>query len=132
VLGSLTQRLLVVRPIMQRRGIKVCAVGPNERVHLRIDADSAEQHHIPERRIQFAGQDRLEVDGLGRSVLEVNPESVRRYDLETNHAMDGMVHMITLAAQLGAGLFPAVVFPRTTATTPVDSFFAKRFGLARL
>jgi hypothetical protein len=36
--GSLKQRLLVQGPIMQRRWIKVCPIGPNQRVHLRINA----------------------------------------------------------------------------------------------
>lgn len=77
MLGSLTQRLLVVRPIMQDRGIKVGAIGPNQRVHLSINADLVEQPHISEGRIQFTGQDGFEIDGLGRGVFEVNPQSVR-------------------------------------------------------
>jgi hypothetical protein len=115
VLGSLTQRLLVVRPITQRRGIKVSAVGPNPRAHLKIDADSVEQHHISERRILFTGQDRLEVDGLSRSVLEVDPQSAGRHNLEINYAMDGMAHTIILAAQSDAGFFLVVASPNRPA-----------------
>jgi hypothetical protein len=105
----------MVRPIMQRRGVKVCAIWPNQRVHLGVNADLIEQPHVSERGIQFTGQDRLKVDGLNRSVVELNPQRIRHQDFEADYAMDGMAHRIILAAQSGVGFFLAVVFPNRPA-----------------
>ncbi len=86
--ASLTQRLLVYRLIIP-----------------------VEQLQVTERRVQFTGLNRLEVDGLDCSVVEANPQSIRRHDLETNNAIDGMAHRFILAAQSAAGFFLAVEFP---------------------
>ena len=100
---------------MQRRGIKVCPVRPNQCVHLGVNADLVEQSHVSKRGIQFTGQDRFEVDELRRSVVELNPQDVRRQNLETDYAMDRMTHRFILAAQSGVGPFLAVMFPNRPA-----------------
>jgi hypothetical protein len=89
----------MVWPIVQHTGVKVCAIRPYQRVHLSVNANLIEQLHVSEWRKQFTCQDRFKVDGLDRSVLESNPQRVRRQDFEADHAMYGVEHWSILAAQ---------------------------------
>jgi|GEM_PF-2879054 len=45
--GTFNQRLNVLGPIMQRCGIKVCAVGPNQGANFRIKLDLIEHGQVP-------------------------------------------------------------------------------------
>ena len=70
------------RPIVKRRGVKVCSVRPYERVDFRIEANSSKEFGIPQRSVSLAGKQRAELYGLLRAVIEFNSQCVGVYTFE--------------------------------------------------
>ena len=66
---------------MKRGRVEVRAVGPHERVHLRVDSNLIEERQVTERAIEFAGQDRPKVNRLLGAVVKLDAKDMRRDDL---------------------------------------------------
>jgi len=60
---------------MKDRWIEVRAVGPDQCVYFWVDADPVEKHWVLQRAVQFALQDRKEIDGLRRAVGKLYAQS---------------------------------------------------------
>lgn len=82
--------LLVLRPIVERGGIGIRAIGPDEGVHLWIERDLVEQRQIAQRTVQLAGQDGPKIYGLFCAVIELDAKCVWGNDLKSDHAVDWM------------------------------------------
>lgn len=67
---------------MQRRGVKVGAVRPHERVDLRIDPHLPEKPRITQWPVEFPGQNRLEVDDVLAAIIKSNTKRVIAHDLD--------------------------------------------------
>ena len=99
----------VFRPIMKRCWIEVCAVGPHDRVDLRIDAHLPEQLGIAQRAEDFACENGLEIDGLLDRVCKREAQDIWPDDLDVTYAMNGMVHTVApyRSGSIGVGGWPA-------------------------
>ena len=82
-----------MRPVVERGGIEIRAVGPDQGMHLWIENDLVEQRQIAQGTVQLAGQDGLKVYGLFRAVIELDEERVWGDDIESDHAVSGMDHL---------------------------------------
>jgi hypothetical protein len=78
---------------MENRWAKVRTVWPDQRVDLRINANLRKKRGVLKRAEQFPLQDRSKIDGLGRGVLELDPQSERGDLLERSNSMNFMRHM---------------------------------------
>src|SRR6266436_9311472 len=93
------ERLAVGRPVVQRGGVEVRAVRPDQGVHLGIDAHLAKNRRIAQRAVQCSGEHTLEVDSMRSAVIELDTGCMRPNDFDTMHAMDGMAHASSPASQ---------------------------------
>src|SRR5439155_8421996 len=75
------------RPVVQRGGVEIRAVRPNEGVHFGIDAHLLKDRRIAQWSVQRSGEHRLEVDGLGSAVIEPDPQHLEADHLDTTDAM---------------------------------------------
>ena len=79
-------------PVVQRRGIEVRAIRPNDRVHFGVEANLVEQGKDAQRTEQLTGKHRPKVDAPLQTVGEPELQRERRYDFTGQNAMDGMAH----------------------------------------
>ncbi len=77
---------------MQRGRVEVRAVRPNQRMHFRIDAEAVEQLQIAEGTVQFARQNRLEIDDALRRVVKAETHNVRSDDFGETNSINRMSH----------------------------------------
>ena len=82
---------------MQRRGIEIRSVRPNQGVSFRIDFDSAEQLEIAQRSEDLAGQNRTKIDGLFCLIVESNSQRVVGNDIDGGNSANLMRRHTLLA-----------------------------------
>src|SRR5205823_10356149 len=82
----------VLGPIVQCRRIKVCAIGPHQRLDLRIELDLVEERGIPEGAVQLALKDGRKINHLGCRVIECHTQRVRCHDGKGHYTVNGMDH----------------------------------------
>jgi hypothetical protein len=103
---SFAQSSFMDWPIMQSRWIKVCAIWPHQSMHFSIEGNSIEETNVIQRRVQFACQDRLEVDGLNTAVVESYSKDVSSNDFELAYFVNRMPHIPILEDQWAGVFFP--------------------------
>jgi hypothetical protein len=81
---------------VQRRGVEIGAVGPNERMHFLIDLDSIEYIKVATRTEQLARKHRSEIDDLFALIIERYEHDKVADDLKTTNSMDRMLHVCLL------------------------------------
>src|SRR6266699_6087776 len=84
----------MLRPVMQRGGVKIRTVRPNQGVSIGIDLDAAKQFQISQRSEEFAREDWTEIDNSLHSVVELNAQRVIGNDFERNNSANRMFHGI--------------------------------------
>jgi hypothetical protein len=89
-LGHSPHVVCVRRPVVEHGGVKICARGPDERVNLGIDLDTAEYLPILQRAVDVSSEHATEVDHLSGRVVEFHAEGVWSYDLAASDSVDRM------------------------------------------
>jgi hypothetical protein len=92
---KISERLLISGPIVKGGRIEVGSVRPHQCFDLRIDRHLVEQFEIAQGAIQFAGENRSEIDRLFGIVVETNTECVRSNELKGPDPVD-RTHLHTL------------------------------------
>ena len=70
--GKLAKGFRLLWPVVQRFGVKVGAIRPNQRVNFVVYPNSVEQCRITKWAVQLTEKDRLKVDCLDCAVSESN------------------------------------------------------------
>ena len=63
-------------PVMEGGRVEVRSVGPNESTDLRVYLDGYKEPRVPEPSIELPLENRLEVDELGRAIIEADPQPI--------------------------------------------------------
>ena len=84
--GAIGQCFRVRWPIVERGGVEICAIWPDERVSFGIERNPVEECQVVKGSIQFAPQDWLKIDDLLGCVVETDAQRVGSDDLELLHA----------------------------------------------
>src|SRR2546425_12142064 len=90
LLGTSSQGLNLIRPVVQSRGIEVRAIRPDQRLHFGINPYLIEEREITQRLIQFPSQDGMEIDRLLRAVIKPHPQGMGGHDLKRHDTVNGM------------------------------------------
>lgn len=77
---------------MERGGVKIRAVRPDEGFDFGIDAHLVEYRQIPQWAEELSGEDRLKIDYLLRGIIELDAQNVGAFNLERLDSVQGMVH----------------------------------------
>jgi len=77
---------------MQSRRIEASAVGPDQRVNFRIDANLIEQRQVLERPIEFPAENGVKINDLLSGIVKAHAQDMRRDDLERCNSIDGTNH----------------------------------------
>lgn len=84
--------LFYLRPVVQIGGIEIGVIRPDQCLYFGIESHLVEKRQVAERAVNFAVQDRLEVNGLFCVVVELYPQSVRGDNLKFGNVINGMFH----------------------------------------
>lgn len=76
------------RPIVQRRGIEVRAIRPDDGVNFGINSNLIEKFQITQRAVKLAAQNRLEVDHLLGFIFKLQLQRVRADNSCALHEVD--------------------------------------------
>ena len=104
-----TKSGLVVRPIVDRRGVEVRSARPDDRMNLRVESDLGKNRWVAEWAVKLALENPLAINGADQSVVETQSQRMRLDALDRGDAAKQMVHGTTplqrcdwgrLAAQL--------------------------------
>jgi len=118
-LGQVSHGIGVAWPVMEKSGVEVCAVWPDDGVDFRVHECAAEELWITERTVQLSGEDRLEVDLLLGLVFEPDSDRVVPQDLDLFDAMNSVGHRVTSQRrgsilEGGRPLWRRLQFPRSS------------------
>ena len=83
-------------PIVQRGWIEIGAIWPNQSMYFWIEPHFVEELNVIERRIQFAGECWLKVDGLNAAIVETDVKRIRPNDLKPSDLVNRMPHISIL------------------------------------
>ncbi len=94
--GRCSKRRLVLRPVVERGWVEIRAGRPDNRVNFRVKGNPGEQIGIAQRSAQLARQQRLEINGAGRAVVETQAQRIRADALHGLNPANAMTYRVIL------------------------------------
>ncbi len=77
---------------MQRSGVKIRTVRPNQSVRVSVYFDPPKQLQIAQRSEEFARQNRSKIDRLLCLIVELDAQRIIGNNLESDHSVDRVCH----------------------------------------
>ncbi len=86
------------RPSVQRGGIEIRTVGPNQRVHLGVQSDLFKQAQVAQRPVKLASKDGAEINFPAQAVVKSDLQGERPDNGKRLHSAKAMCHIVIIAA----------------------------------
>ena len=93
------------RPVMQHRGIEICAIRPDKGRHFRVYADLLKDHQVSERSVQVSGENRAKINRLLGVIGKADTQRVRGQFLKRCDLVD---RVMLAVCPLNLVVFPAM------------------------
>jgi len=93
LLGMANELTLDFRPVVQIGGVEIRVVRPDKSPHFGIESHLVEECRVAQGGVDFAVQNRLEVNGLLGIVIEPYPQGMRSDNFEVGNMINKVFHL---------------------------------------